>query len=283
MRKFLMITLTTIKSQANILKNYLNQNNASITHSSCLHAISKIYGFKDWNTASASLKDQNGFDDKIIGNKAKLSSMLSAKVIEGALYQLIKLCGVDDLSKGLIVIKDITDNSNYYPIAFKLERLYPYHSKTVSCGDFKSIKDKDEAAFLSGHYLGLLIYDFLNDKTFTKQVVKADNNTNAQSEFTPRYINQQNKLRAKLLGKHIKIKFECSNPENKPTLLKVKNIIDSSTLMNDDVFTKIENALSDYYFIGDGFENEIVIYKSSHPEFDDDNYDLVATIVPVES
>ncbi len=276
-----MITLTAFKLQASILKNYLNQNNASITHSSCLHAVAKMYGFKDWNTAAAYLKDQSDIDNKTTGNKSELSSMLSAKVMEGALYQLIKLCNVNDVSKGLTVIRATSDESNDNPIAFKLKCSGSVHEEMISCGNFTSIKDKDEAAFLSGHYLAFLIHNVLTAKLFTKTFDDTNNNSDLKYEFKDSYTVQQNKLKEKFRGMRVKITFECHNAEEKPTLLKVKNIIDSTPSMNDDVFLEIENTLSHYYFLIDGFEDEIRIYKQAHPEFADDRSDWVATIEPV--
>ncbi len=53
-----MITLTEIKRQASILKDFLKQNNSEISQSSCLQAAALMHGFKDWNTASAALKSK---------------------------------------------------------------------------------------------------------------------------------------------------------------------------------------------------------------------------------
>ncbi|QBR84699.1 hypothetical protein E3983_10175 [Legionella israelensis] len=54
-----MVTLPQVKKQASILKDFLNKQNNSITHSSCLEAISKIHGFPNWNTASALIEKQS--------------------------------------------------------------------------------------------------------------------------------------------------------------------------------------------------------------------------------
>lgn len=151
--EILMITLTQFKLQASILKKYLNQNNSQITHSSCLHAVAKMYGFKDWNTASAYFKDQDDIQSNEPKNKFGLSSMLSPKVMEGALYQLIKLCDVNDVSKGLTVVRDISDQSNDAPIGFKLTCSGNFHEETIICGNFGPIKSKDEIAFLAGHHI----------------------------------------------------------------------------------------------------------------------------------
>lgn len=276
-----MITLTTFKSQANALKNYLNQNNASITHSSCLHAVAKMHGFKDWNTASAYLKDQCDIDNKATESSTELSSMISAKVMEGALFQLIKLCGVTEVSKGLTVVKRMADENSGTPIAFKIKCDGSFHQEMISCGNLSSIEDESEAEILSGHYLAFLIHNILKAKAFIKPTVNVENSADTKSDFKDSYTKQQKLLKDKLRGRRVNITFECHNPEKKPTLVKVKNIIESTQLMDDDVFHKIENALSDYYFLADGFENEICIYKEVHPEFTDAGPDLVAIIEPV--
>ena len=55
------LTIAHVKNQAKILKHYLQQNNASISHSSCLHAIALIHGYTNWNTMFAMLeKDKQG-------------------------------------------------------------------------------------------------------------------------------------------------------------------------------------------------------------------------------
>ncbi len=53
-----MISLIEVKRQAALLKDFLIQNNTAISQSSCLQAVAKIHGFKDWNTLSAALKRQ---------------------------------------------------------------------------------------------------------------------------------------------------------------------------------------------------------------------------------
>lgn len=48
----------SVKKQANLLKAFLNEKHSSISHSSCLQAIAKMNGYKDWNTMQ-SLLDHN--------------------------------------------------------------------------------------------------------------------------------------------------------------------------------------------------------------------------------
>ena len=58
MKTYNELTIALVKNQASILKDYLKQANSAISHSSCLHAISKIHGYEDWNTMCAMLKDK---------------------------------------------------------------------------------------------------------------------------------------------------------------------------------------------------------------------------------
>ncbi|MFU8797091.1 MAG: hypothetical protein ACNA7Y_00065 [Gammaproteobacteria bacterium] len=58
-----MTTMSEVKSQAHILKDFLKQKfltqkNYTLSLGSCFQAISKINGFKDWNTMSAYLSEQ---------------------------------------------------------------------------------------------------------------------------------------------------------------------------------------------------------------------------------
>jgi hypothetical protein len=51
--RMIMPTIKTLKSQAKLLRTHLSAQNIDLGHSQALEAISAIYGFKDWNTASA--------------------------------------------------------------------------------------------------------------------------------------------------------------------------------------------------------------------------------------
>jgi hypothetical protein len=48
------------KNQAKILKEYLHEGGFKISHSACLIAISKIHGFKDFNTLNGVVKKYEG-------------------------------------------------------------------------------------------------------------------------------------------------------------------------------------------------------------------------------
>jgi hypothetical protein len=51
------ITINLVKSQAKVLKDYIDTV-GEISHSSALIAIAKIYGYKEWNTFNAYLKSK---------------------------------------------------------------------------------------------------------------------------------------------------------------------------------------------------------------------------------
>lgn len=50
------ISVEKVKIQAKALREYLESGGSSISHSIALEALSKMYGFKDWNTACAVLR-----------------------------------------------------------------------------------------------------------------------------------------------------------------------------------------------------------------------------------
>lgn len=85
MRNLTMISISDAKKQATVLKKFLAQNNSTITHSSCLQAISIINGFKDWNTMSAMVNphDINQPDD--------LQGSEHIKIFQSALNHMTKL------------------------------------------------------------------------------------------------------------------------------------------------------------------------------------------------
>jgi|GEM_PF-4300483 len=80
-----MISIVEVKEQATILKSFLKQNSIELTHSSCLQAIAKINGIKDWNTMSAILKKHEIDKPKVI------SSAAHVLMSESALKIMIKL------------------------------------------------------------------------------------------------------------------------------------------------------------------------------------------------
>ncbi|MCX7121745.1 MAG: glyoxalase superfamily protein [Gammaproteobacteria bacterium] len=82
-----MISVLDAKKQAATLKQYLQQNNSAITHSSCLHAVAKMYGYKDWNTMSGLLSEQDNQINTDDSNNPIYSD--SAKISNHALISFI--------------------------------------------------------------------------------------------------------------------------------------------------------------------------------------------------
>lgn len=52
-----MFTIELVKFQSDTLKKFLQSKDIALAHTSCLHAISKIYGFKNWNTFKAIIEN----------------------------------------------------------------------------------------------------------------------------------------------------------------------------------------------------------------------------------
>lgn len=50
------LNLEVIKHQATTLKNYLKEGGHTISHSSCLNVVSKMYGVENYNTLKALLE-----------------------------------------------------------------------------------------------------------------------------------------------------------------------------------------------------------------------------------
>jgi hypothetical protein len=71
-----MMTEHTIKKQAKILQEFLKQNNTTITYSSCLQALAKMNGFKDWNTLSAQLILKQEVKDNLPSNSHVMDEVL---------------------------------------------------------------------------------------------------------------------------------------------------------------------------------------------------------------
>lgn len=83
--EFKMMSVIEVKKQATILKDFLKQNHLEITHSSCLQAIAKINGVKDWNTMSAMLQRYEADKPTEINNAAHVL------IFEPALKKILKL------------------------------------------------------------------------------------------------------------------------------------------------------------------------------------------------
>lgn len=52
------ITKDLLKAQIKILREYLKAADFELSQSSAYHAVSKMYGFENWNTLSAHLKEE---------------------------------------------------------------------------------------------------------------------------------------------------------------------------------------------------------------------------------
>ena len=57
-----MLSVDSVKKQAQILKSFFNEKFGDVTLSSCLQAIAKINGYKDWNTMQAFIKNISEVD-----------------------------------------------------------------------------------------------------------------------------------------------------------------------------------------------------------------------------
>ncbi|HEU5282151.1 MAG TPA: glyoxalase superfamily protein [Gammaproteobacteria bacterium] len=68
-----MLSIELAKKKANILKKYLNEGGHSISHSSSLHAIALMEGYKNWNTLLVMLQNKTTHDGSCVSKEAKLN------------------------------------------------------------------------------------------------------------------------------------------------------------------------------------------------------------------
>lgn len=66
-----MLSIESVKKQANLLKIFLNEKHSNISHSSCLQAIAKINGYKDWNTMQSVLENHEEINDMSCDSNSK--------------------------------------------------------------------------------------------------------------------------------------------------------------------------------------------------------------------
>jgi hypothetical protein len=53
-------TQESLKQQAKLIRKFLNEKyQVDVSHGHCMELISQLFGFKDWNTASAALKPKD--------------------------------------------------------------------------------------------------------------------------------------------------------------------------------------------------------------------------------
>lgn len=114
-----MPTLTDIKKQASILKEFLSQTSSAISHSSCLQALAKINGYKDWNTMSAHLNNEppvktNSFFGQTIQISEAVFTVFFNETICGIFsedaYQVFNLI-LNNLKENSLVTKKISRKS----------------------------------------------------------------------------------------------------------------------------------------------------------------------------
>ena len=56
-------TQESLKQQAKVIRKFLNEKyQVDVSHGHCMELISQLFGFKDWNTASAALKPKTKQD-----------------------------------------------------------------------------------------------------------------------------------------------------------------------------------------------------------------------------
>lgn len=66
-----MLSIESVKKQAHLLKTFLNEKHSDISHSSCLQAVAKINGYKDWNTMQSMLDHPKEINDMSYDNNPK--------------------------------------------------------------------------------------------------------------------------------------------------------------------------------------------------------------------
>lgn len=66
-----MLSKESVKKQAHLLKTFLNEKHGDISHSSCLQAVAKINGYKDWNTMQSMLDHHEEINNMSYDNNPK--------------------------------------------------------------------------------------------------------------------------------------------------------------------------------------------------------------------
>jgi hypothetical protein len=76
--------INVIKAQASTIKTFLKEKEINISHGSCLHLLSNINGFKNWNVFKAFLDENSGnteCDNELLSSLA--TSLLEKGVKKG--------------------------------------------------------------------------------------------------------------------------------------------------------------------------------------------------------
>lgn len=89
-----------LKSQAKRLRKYLADHNVDFGHSQCLEAIACIHGFKDWNTASASLEATPQREGRVVSPELYMALEREAERSPEVMAQLQRFQEVATLADG---------------------------------------------------------------------------------------------------------------------------------------------------------------------------------------
>ena len=84
-------TQESLKQQAKVIRKFLNEKyQVDVSHGHCMELISQLFGFKDWNTASAALKPKDKQDQlpihvKTVGDMKKALALFddNAAILDG--------------------------------------------------------------------------------------------------------------------------------------------------------------------------------------------------------
>ncbi|GEM_PF-4803125 len=237
-----MITLTEVKNQAAVLKEYLKQNNSGISHSSCLHAIAKIHGYRDWNTMSANLekKQKSKLDFVVEPNQEAVFDLFDDQIMGGVLYYLLDTCQVTSIEK---INNKIVPSYVFYVEDTKLE---------VECHTYDNITDLNEKRFLQGKYIGATIIDIL-EKRFQKFIGKSS--IYSGQESLDRKLKREESAsktleRCNFVGKKMKFNFCSESFSTNQTLNNLKSYVEKNSVLNIKSYLNMLSILTDEFGVG---------------------------------
>ena len=87
------LTQESLKQQAKIIRKFVSEKyQVDISHGHCMEIISQLFGFKDWNTASAALKPKSKQDllpihIKTVGDMKKALALFDDEAILDGEYK----------------------------------------------------------------------------------------------------------------------------------------------------------------------------------------------------
>lgn len=96
-------TLESLKEKAKVIRSFIKEKyNVDVSHSHCVEMTSKVFGFKDWNTASAMLKP-----------KEKKKVLLGAIETVGQMREVLGSFKDSDYIDGMFEckVKDLLDSA----------------------------------------------------------------------------------------------------------------------------------------------------------------------------